>query len=701
MMRRAARSGFVLPFALVTMVVASIVIVALGGYAAFSSRMVRYHLAQSKCRLLAQSAIEVTKEDIADAFSLHVSKESSKVKVTPIKKDVYGWFDYGGMMEIGSNPVYPIPDPWEFPDGWGGYFTDRNFAVRVWLGERVDGIVKIYARSVGRYAGGPEASVTIEETVVFGGLDQSPVFDNAYFVNNYGWMNGSSIVINGSMRANGNISLSGSTVNGFIYAAANTEVGALGTVSLSSSPQVKNSSGYRTSCGNRGRPDVASQDLQGKTNEEKLKILDRLSDAYFPPETSGVLKKSTETMPIRDLDDPEPDPQKKRVLRKSEPIVNEYADAVPMPFVSDLQDYINYARDEQAKTNSNAQLIAPAYSYTDGIGKARSVVSKTVSAHYDGTGPSGDAAAADKGALVLIGTQANPIKIDGPVVVDSDVIIKGYVKGQGTIYSGRNVHIIGDIIYSDPPKWSHPDSNPGQLSEENATKDMLGLVAKGNIVIGDPTDTEWHESVDNYIKSGTSLSVVKKYACDPSDASIGYPATFQGNYTAVENVDGLTFDKVRTKEQGTGEFVTTREVQYDRWGHMSYKDVTTEKTELIFYTANDRRYYETVCDDSILRTLKDLDARGNSKGIAQIDAILYNNHGIFGTPGRANATFNLNGALVCRDEALIFSGNGIRFNWDYRLGRHSNSKKARRRLGLPQGVSEETCTIGWRELADD
>ena len=666
-MRRAgARAGFVLPFALVTMAVAAIAVAALGGYAGFSSRMARYYLAQSQCRLAAQSAIEVAKTDIAQAFDRYVGEVAPTVKITPLRTDVYQWFDYGNATNIGTRVVYQVADP--------GMVNDCR--VQVWLGEHRDGIVQIYARATGRYAGGPEASSTIRETVVFGGIDQSPVFDNAYFVNNYGWMNGSSIVINGTMRANGNVSLSGATVNGFVYAAANSEVGALGTVSLSSSPQIKSASSYRQSYGNRSRPDYDDY---------------ATPDAFDAPERSGAIAK-----PSRYEYDASGDVIGSvggtRTASSGELIVNEYAPAVPMPFVSDLADYVDYARGMQ--TNGvRAQLIAPAYSYADGSGATRSVAAKTVSVRYGGTGPSGDDSLADKGALVLVGTRANPIVIDGPVVVDSDVIIKGYVKGQGTIYSGRNVHIIGDIIYSDPPTWGHPDADDLAVAERNAAKDMLGLVAKGNIVIGDSSDSSWHSSVDAYIRSGTSSSVVKKYACDPSDANIGYPATFKGDYTAIEDVNGQKFGKVRTREVGTGEFVTTREPQYNWWGQVTgYRDVTTEKMRTESYTSYDRRYYETVCDDTILRKLKD------TSGIAQIDAILYNNHGIFGTPGRNGANFNLNGSLVCRDEALIFSGSGIRFNWDFRLGRRSNSKEARRRLGLPVGLADETHTVEWREV---
>ena len=69
--------------------------------------------------------------------------------------------------------------------------------------------------------------------------------------------------------------------------------------------------------------------------------------------------------------------------------------------------------------------------------------------------------------LVIVGTDAQPIQIDGPVVVEGDVIIKGVVSGQGTIYAGRNVHIVGDITYTDPPVWPSLDRNTrtGEISD--------------------------------------------------------------------------------------------------------------------------------------------------------------------------------------------------------------------------------------------
>ena len=673
-----SRRGFILPTTIVMVAIASIVIAAVGGYVAQASRMTRIHRARSRCRLAAQSAVEQAKSEVQAGFARYVGGSGgASIKIDPRQADVYNWFDTvsADRRTIGvsdaKHDAVTLVDP---PNGINGC------EVTVGIGKFVDhpsgssfASVPIVATAVYRYPDGLAVTATVQERVAFG-TGQSPVFDYAYFVNNYGWMNGSSIVINGDMRANGNVNLSASTVNGFVYAAANDEVGAAGTVTLSSSPQIKSASSYRTAYGSRSRPDSGDYDTAG---------------AYEAPASSGAIRKPSYTYEGGEI---VAAVGGTRTALSDKPIVNEYSDSLPMPFVSVLNDYVEYAREYDG--GAGGRLTHPAYSYTDSAGAVHNVAGGTVSSHYSGAGPSGDAALADRGALVLIGTQANPIVIDGPVVVDSDVIIKGYVKGQGTIYSGRNVHIIGDVKYVNPPVWSHPDSDDAAVEAANAKKDMLGLVAKGNIVIGDPSDSAWHSSVDSYIKSGTSSSVVKKYACDPSDADIGYPATFQGNYTAVEDVNGQKFGKVRTREVGTGEYVTTREPQYNWWGQLTgYKDVRTEKTVTEFYTAYDRRYYETVCDDNILKKLKD------TSGIAQIDAILYNNHGIFGTPGRSGANFNLNGSLVCRDEALIFSGNGIRFNWDMRL-RRKNNRDVNTRVGLPVGP-QDPYTVEWLEVPDE
>ena len=659
----ASRQGFVLVVSLTMALVVAIVVSAIAGYVSHAARETRIFLAKDRCRFAAQSAIEQAKVEIQAGFSDYVGTSGTGIKIDPRQAEVYNWFDHVstdrrtiGIATAKHTPV-TLQDPTNLINGC---------EVRIAIGLAVVhdlntpvAEVPVVATGIYTYPDGLEVRATVQERICFA-TGQSQVFNYAYFVNNYGWMDGSSITINGDLRANGDVSLNASTINGRIYAAENDEVGATGKITLKSSPKIKNTSGYRSAAGHQARPDVDDYNVPG---------------SYDAPAASTTI-----TTGLKGT--------------HGSSIVNPEAEPIPMPFVSDLGDYVEFANEK------NGTLTYPGYSYTDSAGKVRSVSGGTISAHYQGTGPSGNAALADNGALVLVGTQSNPIRINGPVVVDNDVIIKGYVSGQGTIYCGRNIHIIGDVKYVNAPSWGHPDANDAAVETSNATKDLLGLIAKGNIVVGDCTTDAWMNSVGKYINGGSS-SVVEQYACDESDANIGYPTLFQGSYTAQEYVAGHGVD-------GTGYFpkvvpatetYTVNEPQYNWRGQITgYKTVTKERAVVdengyaVMSDTVGRKYYQTVCDDHVISSLKD------SAGIGQIDAVLYNNHGIFGTPGKSGVKFNLNGSIVCRDEALIFSGSGINFNWDMRLMPRTGNTTVER-LGLPVGP-QKPYTVSWQEVPE-
>lgn len=282
-----------------------------------------------------------------------------------------------------------------------------------------------------------------------------------------------------------------------------------------------------------------------------------------------------------------------------------YQEPVEMPFLGDLDSYREVAYNSGSSIKQNGKVL--------------------VDACYSGAGPSGLATGADKGCLVLDGT-SKPIEIDGPVVVDGDVIIKGTVKGQGAIYAGRNIYIVGDLSYSDSPSWSKPDTKPDQTVKQNASSDMLGLAAKGNIVLGNYTDSAWLSNVKSYI----TPPFVKSYACDPTDASIGYNSVFNGDYTA--NDSGTKVEYV-----------------YD----------SKTKTYVPSSTSN-RKYYESTAGNYVIKQA------AQSSAITRIDAVLYNNHATMGKIGACQ----FNGALICRDEGIIYNSS-VKFNWDIRLGSNS------------------------------
>jgi len=664
---RASREGFALVFVLILLTAVGLTVGAVMTYVGFANRMTRLYLAKSRCRFAAQSALEYAKARVQKGFAAVTGgSTATAVKIDPRQAEVYNWFDTvsGDRRTIGiADAKHPAV---RLDEGLPETINGCSLAVAV--GRDVQhpagqpyASVPIVATAVYVYPDGLEVSATLWERIVFG-TGQSPVFDYAYFVNNYGWMNGSGIIINGDMRANGDVSLTKSTINGFIYAAANDEVGASGVVSLSS-PRIQNQSSYRQS---------------SATTQSRYDVGDYADSSSFDaPNTATTI--------ARPQYDANGNIISGTVAAKSgDPIVNDnsvYADNVsslPMPFVSELSDYVEYAREK------DGSLSYGNVTFTDGTGASRTQSGGTVSAHYSGTGPSGQVGAADQGALVLVGTKTNPIRIDGPVVIDSDVIIKGYVTGQGTIYSGRNIHIVGDITYLDPPVFTHNTSSAETQMESNERKDMLGLVAKGNVVVGDCSTTTWKNSVVSYINGGSS-SVVESYACDASDADIGYAATFAGNYTAVEATGGKR--KIRTQTSYEYQSVPT----YNWYGQVTgYRNQRVTVKELV--SSADRKYYETCCDDAILTSLA-------GSGIARIDAIVYNNHGLFGTLGKSNQKSYFNGSAVCRDEALIMTtGNGLVFNWDQRL-RRKNGNAATAAVALPVGP-QEPYVLSWQEVAD-
>ena len=86
------------------------------------------------------------------------------------------------------------------------------------------------------------------------------------------------------------------------------------------------------------------------------------------------------------------------------------------------------------------------------------------------------------GNVVMTGTPAKPILLDGDVLIDGDVVITGYVKGSGTIVASGNVYIPTDLQYL--------DGVDGQGLRTfgiaaDGTPNALGLAAGGNILIGD------------------------------------------------------------------------------------------------------------------------------------------------------------------------------------------------------------------------
>lgn len=598
---RSARRGVALPMALLFVVCSLIAVCAVLAYTSRANRMAAFYRERSACRLAAVSALEKAGAAIYWRFKADTGNR------TLLTRNAFRIFerltDSDFVEEVNSLKV-------DLPG-----FSELK--VRLACPPTIAdsrAAVTLCATSSRPVPGGGEVSVSLAVRISYG-IGRSRVFDHAYFVNNYGWFEGSTITANGDVRANGDMSLSqGPKVNGNVYAAPNEELRVDGVIKNDTSVMDARSAYASTTYGtaNRARP------LQANPGDGGYAAPARVTSADLAA----------------------------RLHSKSEPL--------DMPWISDLNQYVEFSKELKASLAVGNDVKIPA-----GAG------------YYTGLGPSGNAKMPDNGALILEGTQANPIRLNGPVVVSNDVVIKGYVTGQGTIYSQRNIHIVGDIKYINPPNWSGKTAQTG-----NVAKDLLGLAAKGNIVMGDCTSSGW---LDTTLKRCLTTSpYVQKYVCARNDdgtwgdGDIGYPkkgeSVFGGNYTVADG-------GAKVKE-------TKTEVS-----HMEGRRKVIDGYKYTYSSDGTRRYYDS--------TVAPHEISSRATTITQIDAVLYNNHGIFGHLGACT----INGSLVCRNEGMIFTDR-LYINWDYRLYSGSPESVANSLVGMPVSTAMP-IVMSWQEVPNE
>ncbi len=117
---------------------------------------------------------------------------------------------------------------------------------------------------------------------------------------------------------------------------------------------------------------------------------------------------------------------------------------------------------------------------TDGGWQAAALTGNTVS-----LGP------VTHGNVILTGTAAKPIVIDGTVAVDGDVVIQGVIKGKGVILAKGNMYMPASVTYADGKKYL-PTDLPGSPSgprtfgvAQDGTLNEVAYASGGNLMIGD------------------------------------------------------------------------------------------------------------------------------------------------------------------------------------------------------------------------
>ena len=471
---------------------------------------------------------------------------------------------------------------------------------------------------------------TVTETVRFG-TSPHKVFDFAYFINNYGWMSGNTITLNGDVRSNRNFDFSSNPkLNGNAYASLDSSGGA---------GQITGSFTHDSIATWYSRSDTRSRPGSPAAS----------GGATYP---SGYDGNATGYQNQQALD---------------------------MPYIPDLSAYKQMVADQATLGSGSTKTIADVTSNLGGLmtsplttdSGGNTVVSSSAKAEpflaywdsaassyrklqiFDNSSSRNTTVAAVKnaGVLMISGDDTHPIVINGPVVVMGDLVIKGKYVGQGTIFANRNVHIAGNLQAKTPPNFPATDTDPLSTFQTNKTKDMLGMVARGNVVLGNYTLSTF-DTVKSYIQP----SFTSTYNCGDSDLGYnnttlnGQPA-FNGNYTSWDN------------------------------GYQSNSDGSPNNSG----SSNKRSFYESTLNDTVFNSF----AVSDNNSLTQIDAVMYNNHAICGRIG----DIQINGTTVARDEAMIYNGH-IRFNYDERL--HSSHGEDRLRVFLPYQLMKP-FTVTWKE----
>lgn len=336
-------------------------------------------------------------------------------------------------------------------------------------------------------------------------LGASDVFRYAYFINNYGWFDAASsgspawITVNGEIRSGSDLMFTNTAINvhGELYASDNPTLvnpitGAPATGAIAGDPSgFGDSWGYPWSWYRWQKTDSVSG-LQ-------LRPARRLTDPGYgnPPFPKPPIGGTPKILPLGSgYDDtnlvpiPQPDCgegpcpvvadaptaeiQQRRFERQP---------AHEIPYLGNLDFYQTLA----AEQDSSLLYATPG---PDGRYGTMDDARAPAPVRHLYAGPDGTPGTADDDMpLVLVGTATNPIVIDGPVIVPGDVIIKGVVAGRGTIYAGRNIHIVGEISYQSPPQWPLIDREGATgVLRDGITHTKLGTVCTdGRYVAPDET----------------------------------------------------------------------------------------------------------------------------------------------------------------------------------------------------------------------
>ncbi len=467
-------------------------------------------------------------------------------------------------------------------------------------------------------------------------LTRSAVFDYAYFVNNYGWMygfSGEQLVMNGDSRSNGDFEFrygSGGppVFNGSIIASPNEKLSprAEGRIILpggNQAPRQWSNTEYTTrQLTNPWMRQAYNSTLHGAFGSSTF----NLWRDYLYNAQGQMVNGSPFGAVLADVNGTR--------NFSNQTLDNRPTSELILPDLNDLNHYIQLSRTwRNPKATYSDGLPNPNYNQPARIEVWDPQQNRYVRVDTNGV---------INGSVALIGYQNRPIRIHGPITVTQDVVIRGYVEGQGTIYAGRNVHIVGDIIYKNPPDFR--GSVLDTVISTNERKDALGLAARGSVMMGN----------------------TKRFG-DPYPLRYMTPPFTRGRYD--ENGNWIPPFDAR---------------QIDSTGRMRYQSA-----------------YGDAGQNEIERLSQQIDINqdgvisADERGISRIDAIMFTNFVGGGNLATDGLGLTVNGAIIAKDEAMVLYSLPLRFNYDWRIRERSLDDQPLINIELPRVAS--VIRLAWQK----
>jgi type II secretory pathway pseudopilin PulG len=327
-----------------------------------------------------------------------------------------------------------------------------------------------------------------------------------------------------------------------------------------------------------------------------------------------------------------------------------YGDRVEMPNLSEMARYETLAHDKNG----------------------------TISYRDVNTGDTRTVNAVHNGSLYLEGTTANPIVIDGPVVVRDNLAIRGVVQGQGTIYAGRNAYVMDNLSYKNGPTsylggnalagWEQKDA----WVTENQNKDLVAIAARESVLFGNMG------SSSNWGNTWSNSSYGVKFQGDERVGPDGIPGTADDNVNFDRDGDG-TVDTNWYDLDGDG----AQDGNYV-WSDIAPGKKSDGNYQTTAYSPGDCSFYTNWPQK---RDSKGKPSPGSYKTFSEsvvdantFEAIFYTNHCY---AGYMSGNVRINGSFITKDEAVVFNGS-LTMNYDWRVhSRYNDDPNKFIDLGLP------------------